>query len=765
VIVTPLTPAGVLAALASATLILCLGAAAQQATPQPAQTSGLRKTVTAVRVADAESHIRMDGELDEPAWQQASLIDGFTQTDPDLGKPVSEKTEALIFYDSHNIYFGFRCYDSQPGKVIYRLGAHDADTGSDSVDVLIDTFNDHRTGFYFSINSSGIQFDAASTDRGSGGFVDVHDPTWDGIWYSAAKRQPWGWSAEIRIPFRSLRIPHAGTLQNPQTWGLNINRTITRKNELAAWTQISRFDGFMRPSKLGEMTGLHDLETGKNLELIPYFTTRYRASPWLPKFDGASATGGLDVRWGFTPNLTANLTFNPDFGDTEADEFNTELSRFEIFFPEKRKFFTEGANYFQTPMQLFFTRRIGARLDDGEPQRILEGGKVTGKVGRWTVGLLEALTERTALVEPNSGIAELAPGALFGVLRLQRDVFKKSSVGFLAVTRTQGDAPLGSQVVGQSQSAYAFDLNILHGEHVSWQSQVMLNTNDAHPGVTDQNLGWSSDYQYNSERLFFNASGKFLGDRVDVSSIGFEPETGRYRGNLDLIYKPFINRYFIRQLFLEANYDQASTVEGVMDDSGADLVLRAQLKNFWFVRASYHYDRARFFAFTPTFQRLDHLQHYADPKYRFEVTTNPNRVLYLDVLLTTGKFMQFDENFHGFERRWDVSMKARLGAHMKWQLAGVLSREYLLDGAFFQDRRFLISRINYQFTPKWRARVLAQYGDDKHGDDLNLNALVAYDFTARSAFYVGYNHQRHAPLDRADLGNEVFVKISYLFPF
>jgi hypothetical protein len=147
------------------------------------------------------------------------------------------------------------------------------------------------------------------------------------------------------------------------------------------------------------------------------------------------------------------------------------------------------------------------------------------------------------------------------------------------------------------------------------------------------------------------------------------------------------------------------------------------------------------------------------------VITNPNRNIFLDVLYTTGKFVEFDENFHGFRRRWDVSMKARLGAHMKWQLAGVLERQYLLDGPFYQDRRFLISRINYQFTPKLRARVLAQYGDDKHGDEVNLNALLAYDFTARSAFFVGFNHQRGNPLDRSDLGNEVFVKVSYLFPF
>ncbi|HSE50069.1 MAG TPA: DUF5916 domain-containing protein [Terriglobales bacterium] len=738
--------------------LLSLLAFALAATAQrPAPATG--KSVRAVRVDDAR--IKLDGELDEAVWRQAALIDRFTQTEPDQHQPVSEKTEVLIFYTSRALYFGFRCYDRTPDKAFYRLGAHDADTGSDSVDVLIDTFHDRRTGFYFSINSSGIQFDAASTEGAGGGFGDVHDSTWDGIWSSAARRQPWGWSAEIEIPFRSIRVPHG----DDQVWGLNINRTIPRRNEMAAWVEVQRFDGFMRPSKLGEMTGISGIETGKNLELIPYFTTRWRRAPWLPAHDGWSADGGLDVRWGFTPNLTASLTFNPDFGDTEADEFFTDISRFEVFFPEKRKFFTEGANYFATNMSLFFSRRIGARLDDGEPQRILAGGKITGKTGRWTIGLLEALTERTELVEPNSGTPELAPAALFSVARIQRDIFNKSSVGLLVVNRTQGDAPPGFLEVGESQAAYALDLNLLHGEHVSSQSQVFVNTSDSFPGVGASHMGWATNYQYSSDTWYFGGFAKYLGDRVNVDAIGFEPATGRYSGDLDLVYRPFINRFGVRQLFLEANYDQSTLVDGALDDSGADLIARAQFKNFWSARVSYHYDRVRFCTFTAAFTCLATFEIYQDPKWRFQVTSNQQRALSFDVLLTSGKFVEFDENFHGFRRRWEANMKARLGRHLKWQLSGVHERQYLLDGVFFQDRRFLVSRVNYQFTPKWRARVLAQYGDNRHGTEVNVNGLVAYDFTARSAFYLGYNYQRGSPLDRSDLGHEVFLKLSYLFPF
>lgn len=386
------------------------------ALPLPAQDIAISAPGKTIRIPKIQTKVHIDGKLDEPVWSQLTPITDFTQTNPDLGAPVSEKTEAFIFYDDEKIYFGFRCYDSEPGKMVHRYGAHDAFTNSDSVNVLIDTFHDRRTGYFFSLNSRNSQYDATARESGqSGDFGSYYDATWDGIWESATSIESWGWSAEIAIPFKSIRVSRA----TQQIWGLNLGRDIVRKNENSWWVPVSRFDGTARPSKAGDLTGLENVKVGRNLELIPFVSTSYRQAPWMPQHAGATGTGGLDARYGITQNFTLSFTANPDFADTEADEFTSQISRYEIFFPEKRKFFTEGSNYFTTPLGIFFSRRVGSILSDGEPQRILEGAKLTGKAGPWTVGALEAVTQRTDFIDPTSGFHDVAPAALFSVVRVQ----------------------------------------------------------------------------------------------------------------------------------------------------------------------------------------------------------------------------------------------------------------------------------------------------------------------------------------------------------
>jgi hypothetical protein len=752
-------------------LVLTLAAAYGQL-PTPGQ------PLKTVHIQKLAAKIKVDGRLDEPVWSALTPIIDFTQTEPDLGAPVSERTEALIFYDDDNIYFGFRCYDHEPQKILHRLGAHDALTRSDSVDVFIDTFHDRRTGYYYSVNARGIQFDAVSNETSSNNgedlFSRVHDGTWDGVWYSAAVIEDWGWSAEIAIPFKSIRLPR----ESVQTWGLNLNRTIVRKNESAFWQAVTRFDGAMRPSKAGTMTGIENVHVGRDLELIPYFSTKYRSSPWLPKFDGASANAGLDARYGVTQNLTANLTVNPDFDDTEADEFTSQISRFEIFFPEKRKFFTEGANYFATPMNLFFSRRIGERLPDGEPQRIYQGAKLTGKSGPWTIGALEAVTQRTDFTDPETGQNELSPQAVFGVLRVERGILAKSSIGFISVNRWQRPlvgADFSGNLLNAAETAQAVDLNILHGEHLSWASQFLVNTNALYPGMNAQHLGWKSDFSYDSEKFTYQTGGKFLGREVNLSQVGFEPEVDRWSGYMAAEYKPFINRWGVRQLFTSLNYDESNGTHGELEDSGADFDISAQFKNFWTAHAHYSYDRVRFFDFvicasTPACDarlatRLNTTHVYPIPRYSFNISSNTNRALSFTARFVGGKQVQYDWDYYGYRKQLELGLNARLGDHLRWELNATQIRESLWNNAHYQNRNFLISRWLYQFTPKLRARILAQYEDDHLASNLSINSLVAYDFTARSAFFFGYNHQKHSPLDAADLGNVVFVKLSYLFAF
>ena len=736
----------------------------------PAQEIAISAGGKTIRIPKIQATVHIDGKLDEPVWSRLTPITDFTQTDPDLGASASEKTEAFIFYDDEKIYFGFRCYDSQPEKMIHRYGGHDAFTNSDSVNIFIDTFHDRRTGYFFSLNSRNSQYDATARESGQGGgFGAYYDATWDGIWESATSVESWGWSAEIAIPFKSIRVHRAST----QIWGLNLGRDLIRNNERSWWVPVSRYDGTARPSKAGDLTGLENIKVGRNLELIPFVSTRYRKAEWMPQHSGATGNGGLDVRYGVTQNLTLSFTANPDFADTEADEFTSQVSRYEIFFPEKRKFFTEGANYFATPLGIFFTRRVGSVLPDGEPQRILEGAKVTGKTGPWTIGALEAVTQRTDLIDPTSGFRVIAPASLFAVVRVQHDILQKSSIGLISATRLQRGVTRDyyGNVTSQSESTNGLDLNILSGQHITWLSQVVVNQNTTHPGFTGQHLGGISQFRYDSELWTLNVGGKYLGRNFDIRSTGFEPEVDRWSGLAGVAYKPFINRYGIRQIFAQLNYDESNGTRGELEDAGADADIRVQFKNFWNFETRYSYDRTRFYLFNPGFTRQacpDNLactRVYVEPFWQFILSTNTNRPYSGSIQYTTSGLVQFGENFFGYQKRVDVSVNARIGEHHRVELTAVNAREYLRDHAYFQDRRFLISRWTYQVTPRLRGRVLAQYGGDKHGHNLSVNSILAYDFTARSAAYLGYNRQRHTPLDPADLGNVVFLKVSYLFSF
>ena len=732
----------------------------------------------ALAIRHISAKIVVDGKLDESVWQTITPVTDFTQTSPDLGKPISERTEARIFYDDDNLYVGFRCYDAEPKKIIRRMGPHDSGGGSDSVSLFIDPFHDKRTGYYFSVSAGGVQFDALSSEGNSSSddspFNRIHDGTWDGIWQSAVALEEWGWSAEFVIPFKAIRLPRTAI----QVWGLNLRRSIPRKQEVAYWNAVSRFDDTMRPSKSGVLTGLDGLHVGHALELVPFFTTGYRRAPWQPESAGTNVSGGLDVRYGLAANLTANLTVNPDFGETEADRFTSEISRYEIFFPEKRKFFTEGANYFSSPLGLFFSRRIGAVLPDGDPQRVLEGGKITGKAGGWTLGGLEAVTQARSFRDPSTGTMQTASGAFFGVARIARGIFQKSEIGLTSVNRFQNAGATfdanGNFTAG-NETAHGIDLRILKGEHVSWASQFIANTSSLHPGFDAQHLGWTSNFAYDSEALSFSAGGKFLGRNTDFSQIGYEPETDRWTENASVEYKPFLNRWGIRQLSAGLGFLESNGTAGELESAGAIAYLNFEFKNFWSLQLSNSYDQVRFNEFSPCnstaacdarpIAQLTATRVYPVPYYRIEASSNGNKPYVLSASFTAGKVVQFDENIYGSQRAADLSLNVRIGRRLRSDFSGTRVREYLSNHSHFQDRDYLVSRWMYQFTPKFRTRVLAQYSEDHHRNNVGISALAAYDFTARSAAYVGYNRQQHSPLDPGDIGDSIFVKISYLLSF
>lgn len=367
-----------------------------QAAP-PAPAAPPSPTVRAVR---AQGSIRLDGQLDENGWRNAPVADVFTQIEPSEASPSSQRTEVRLVYDDQALYIGVRLHDT--GHVIARLGRRDMPLGdSDWFSVLLDSYHDHRTAFGFDVNPLGVRRDEVRT-------IDQDDNTWDPVWDVATSTDSAGWTAEFRIPFSQLRFSGA----KDQTWGVQFERRIGRLQELSVSTYIPRAERGGVP-RYGHLEGLTSLQAGKRLELLPYVVERAEyvnpgANPFRTDHD-LFTSGGLDAVVRASSNVTINATFNPDFGQVEVDPAVVNLGVYEVFFDEKRPFFIEGSEIFNfgangtSGGQIFYSRRIGRAPSLAPPTNeadvpnvttILGAAKLSGKVAGWSVGLLEAVTDR-----------------------------------------------------------------------------------------------------------------------------------------------------------------------------------------------------------------------------------------------------------------------------------------------------------------------------------------------------------------------------------
>src|SRR5689334_23647391 len=355
----------------------------------------------------------VDGRLDEIVWRDASIYDGFVQRELREGEPVSERTEVRILTDGEALYIGAWLYDRDakgivPGEKI-RDGSLD---NSDYFAIILDTYLDRQNGFVFATTPAGIEYDGQVVKEGEGGGISVTGQSrqqsgsmggfnlnWDGSWTVRTSSDSVGWYAEFRIPFSTLRYGGGG---GAQAWGLNLSRGIRRKGEDAYWSFIPRQFNLYRLSHAGTLEGLK-LPANRLATVTPYVLGGSRRDFTIdPRMRGTSEIGG-DAKYGLTPSLTLDLTYNTDFAQVEVDEQRTNLTRFSLFFPEKRPFFLENAGVFSagTPqaVELFFTRRIG--IDTlGVPVPIQAGGRLTGRAGGFTIGALEILTEELAGRQP-----------------------------------------------------------------------------------------------------------------------------------------------------------------------------------------------------------------------------------------------------------------------------------------------------------------------------------------------------------------------------
>lgn len=385
-------------------------------------------TLPAIEVATPSvpsAGIAIDGRIDDDAWTKAALLDGFTQFRPVEGSAASQRSEVLVLVDSDAIYFAIRAFDDTPGQIRATLSERDSYTFTDDyVRLILDTFDDQRRAYVFTVNPLGVQHDGlwnesggGTGQRGRGMFSNIDDSP-DFLWDSDASITDWGYQAEIRIPFKSLRFPELAE----QSWGLQIERKIQRNGYESSWAPITS-NVANRLTQAGKLTGLRDLDMGLFMELNPVLTgARSGSIDEFGDFGRSDPTGefGMNATYGVTSNLTLDATFNPDFSQVEADAGQVEVNeRFALFFPEKRPFFLEGTEIFGMPKQLVYTRTI---------QNPIAGGKLTGKVGGLNIGYLGAVDETFAVG---------ASDVYVNLLRARADVGASSTIGAVYTDRTE----------------------------------------------------------------------------------------------------------------------------------------------------------------------------------------------------------------------------------------------------------------------------------------------------------------------------------------
>ena len=534
----------VITAAAAALLILhdAPVSAADQSQPPGVGAPDARRVAGAVYV---ETPPIIDGLVDDRAWQGAEPLSGFTQAEPAEGQAASEPTDVRIVYDDEAIYVGVVCHDSDPSQVVVTDTRRDTGLGGqDSIQIVFDTFHDRQNGFVFGTNVAGAQFDGQVRDEGN------TSSSWDGSWEVRTQRTGAGWTAEFRIPLRTLRYGPA-----PQTWGLNVTRNIQRRRERTYWAPLARIYDIERLSAAGELRGLQ-LETPRNLKLLPYAVSSANRNFTPGAETDVDGDFGVDAKVGITPSLNLDLTYNTDFAQVEVDTQQINLTRFNLRFPEKRPFFLENSGLFRVGKQdldLFFSRRIG--LDEnGSIVPIAGGGRLSGKAHGFNLGVLNMQTE---------AVGE-RPGNNFSVLRMSRELPRRSGVGVMFVNRSATGDRAGA---GDWNRTWGADARVGIGESASVSGFVARTET---PGLDGREYAYNIDTMFDNGRHAMNAEYGVTGEAFNPE-VGFLNKNGGYRRMhvrvTETFRQPTVRDWGFRQLLPHANYTRFEYLDGGLSNA------------------------------------------------------------------------------------------------------------------------------------------------------------------------------------------------------
>jgi uncharacterized protein DUF5916 len=753
--------------------LLCLSApvaTAQELTPagQPQETAadqqngqdnqgssdnGYRPRVQAFRLNDDES-ILLDGRLDEPIWARTEPAGDFIQIDPDNGNPATERTEVRIAFDADAMYIGITCYDSDPdGWIAYQRRRDEGLPSDDKIQITIDTFLDARTGYFFEMNPLGSMADALIDKNGE-------NRAWDGIWNSRARRSDIGWTLEIELPFRTFNF-------NPgsDTWGINFQRTVQRKNESSIWSGWARNQGLRRMTNAGMVTGIGNVTQGHGLDIKPYgLYTSETSSGGRSRMKG-EGTAGVDLFYNPTPLLRANFTVNTDFAQTEVDQRQTNLTRYSLFFPEQRDFFLDGATFLDfasnnlrngddrggsTDDQVipFFSRRIGLSTNT-TPQRIDYGTKVTGQIGAQDVGLLHVRTGE----EEDEGFAS----ENFTVARIKRRLMAQSYIGALYTRRDPAGAGAEARHttgldISLATSAFRGNQNL---ELKAWFLHA------TRPDASSGNSAFGATLEYPNDRWNFRF------DTTEVQA-NFDPAVGFLRRQDYRRYAPWLrfrprprNSPHIRQFWFDGTVDVMTDVRNELLNRDLEFTLfGVQFQTGDFVAFSATDRRERLdapFAISPAITLpLGAVYDYS--RFRIRGRTAERRMLSINGQIETGQFYSGTRT----QRQMNLNVRLRPG-HIVY-LTGEWNDVTLAEGEFSTRLYRLVTET--QLSPFVTFVNDVQY--DSQSAVVGWQSRFRWILTPGNDLYVVYTHNwlddpllnRFATLDK-----RAASKILYTYRF
>ena len=714
-----------------------------------------RPTMAATRV---EQGPNVDGDLSDRAWQASEVGTDFIQHEPLDGVPATEQTEVRVVFTGSTIYFGITAFDANPDAIIAREMERDSRIfQDDSIILLLDTFHDRRNAYSFETNLNGARSDTLVTDEGRDLNLE-----WDGIWQSAARRTDFGWAVEIAIPISTLRFDPAAP-----AWGFNVQRYIAHKREMTHWSGLPREVGTLgqvgsqilpvhRVSMAGELTGLAGLSQSAQLQIKPFAIGDVGEDPRLDLDPATDGDYGLDLKWGVTRSLALDLTWNTDFAEVEVDELQTNLTRFSLYFPEKRDFFLENAGifdfgpphrlFYEPPvLKTFFSRRVG--LDEGEQVPIDWGARLTGRVGGWNLGVLRVATAGIAREDGQ------LPANAFTVARLKRNVGRRSSVGAM-ITETAPDGTAANRVVGVD---FDYKPSTTFGVGGFWTSSG--------PSEEAAGAGGSSDSGEAAYGFNFDYQGRDLTVYLDAQDIeeNYHPAAGfLLRKNVRHLnpmiqWLPRIERGFVRTWFTELRADYYETLDGGELESRqievSPIGMRTTGEDRW--RLGYLGETENLvepFEVSPGV--VIPPGYYEFDAVRLAIYSNQSRLFGLRSRITVGDF------YTGTQVSGRTTINFKFSKHVQTETRWVFNDIELPQGAF--DVGLYSQLVNFTFTPNLRLNTILQYND--LSGDLGTNIRLHWIYKPGSDLFVVYNENWMAEdlRYRQSTHRQVAVKFTYL---